>query len=222
MKNKKAILSLLILIVCMTCCCDSHMIEDLRFSSSDITINPYVENDQLSFIDQTGSSLIVTIQSRSRNGGHTYPYHDYDNPNKCKGNYFNSEIDVTDTKSTGPWYFQITLSFDYSFNNPVYDKSIEIDVNHPKANNVSSMTFSLAHFNGDTIFAKYPSFDTVYIYHDSLSLGPRSYFKVYEFVLHFSSLRNDEWATNLYYTIKEGVIGFSTNTGNKWYLLSKQ
>jgi hypothetical protein len=104
----------------------------------------------------------------------------------------------------------------------VYDKSIEIDVNHPKANNVSSMTFSLAHFNGDTIFAKYPSFDTVYIYHDSLSLGPRSYFKVYEFVLHFSSLRNDEWATNLYYTIKEGVIGFSTNTGNKWYLLSKQ
>ena len=221
MKHKKPILLLLILNVCMTCCCDSHMIEDLRFSTSDLTINPYVENNQLSLIDQTGNSFLVTIQSRSRNVGQIYPYHDYDNPNKCKGNYFNSERDETNTISTGPWYFQITLSFDYSFNNPVYDKSIEIDVIHPKAYSVSSMTFSLAHFNGDTIFAKHPSFDTVYIYHDSLTLGPRTYFKVYEFVLH-SSLRNDEWATNLYYTIKEGVIGFNTNTGKKWYLLSKQ
>ena len=63
MKNKKAILSFLVLIVCMTCCCDSHLIEDLRFSASDITINPYVENDQLSFIDQTGSSLRVPLKT---------------------------------------------------------------------------------------------------------------------------------------------------------------
>jgi len=206
----------------MTCCCDSHMIEDLHFSANDLTINPYLKNDKLFFSDQTGNTVTITIYSRARNAGHIYPYHDYDNPNKCKGNYFNSERDETKTSSTGSWNFTLDLSFDYYFNNPVYDKSIEIDLTLDKANTSGSMTFSLAHFNGDTIFAKHPTFDTVYIYHDSLTLGPRSYFKVYELVLHFSSVRNDEWATNLYYTIKEGVIGFNTNTGKKWYLLSKQ
>ena len=205
----------------MTCCCDSHVIEDLHFSTKDLTINPYSKNDKLLFRDQTGSTVTITIQSRNRNVGQIYHYHDYDDPNKCKGNYFNSERDETKTTSTGPWSFTVDLSFDYNCDNPVYSKSIEIDVTHPKANNASSITISLAHFNDDTILSKYPPFDTVYIYHDSLTLGSKSYFKVYEFILHFS-LHNDEWATNLYYTINEGVIGFNTNTGKKWYLLSKQ
>ena len=201
----------------MTFCCDSHMIEDLHFSTNDLTINPYSKNDQLFFRDQTGNTFTITILSRNRNVGQIYPYHDYSDPNKCKGNYFNSERDETSTTSTGPWYFTLTLSFDYSFNNPVYDKSITIAVNHPAAYNVTSISYSLAHFNGDTIYGNYPSIDTVFIYHNSITLGPKSYYNVYEFISHYSN-HNDEWATNLYYTIKEGIVGFNTNLGKKWYL----
>jgi hypothetical protein len=84
--------------------------------------------------------------------------------------------------------------------------------------NGAPASYSKAHFNHDTLYDKYPSSDSVYLYHQSITLGPKNFEKVYELFLYRSLNLNGDWATSLYYTIKEGIVGFNTNLGKKWYL----
>jgi len=188
---------------------------DLSFTQSDLNINPYKGNEQLVFRSLTGESFNIAIRGRYKNRNEMYGYKDYSDRNKCKGDYYYSERDETGFNNVGSWLFSIILSFDYTLDNPVYDKTIEFMV---VLENGASPSYSVAHFNPDTIYDKYPSRDSVYLYHKSITLGPKSFEKVYELFLYRSLNLNGDWATSLYYTIKEGIIGFNTNLGKKWYL----
>ena len=217
MRNKILLLTLLIIaaIITLTNCCSSHMRADLHFTQSDININPYKGTELLVFRSLTGESFNISIRGRYKNGSDMYGYKDYSDKNKCKGDYYYTERDETEFNNFGSWLFSIILYFDYTFNNPVYDKSIEFMV---VLQNGAPSSYSEVHFNHDTIYDKYPSRDSVYLYHKSITLGPKSFEKVYELFLYRSLNLNGDWATSLYYTIKEGIVGFNTNLGKKWYL----
>ncbi len=214
------ILLFLPILVYLTSCCDSIMIEDLNFSAKDLSVNPYSEFDRVLFKDQKDDTFSIKVKSRKIFTNEMFDNMVNDgNSRKCKGNYFNADFDETQTISTGSWFFEIKLTFDFSLKKPVYDKSIKITIHHPKENSVTSLTYTMAHFSGDTIFASSLYFDSVYIYRDTLAIGAKVFTRVYDFYLH-PTIKNDEWATNLYYTIKDGVVGFETNKGNRWFLVN--
>ena len=210
-----SVLLILAVIIALTNCCSSHMRADLHFTQSDLNINPYKGSEQLVFRSLTGESFNIAIRGRYKNGSDMYGYKDYSDKNKCKGDYYYTERDETGFSNVGSWLFSIILSFDYTLNNQVYDKSIEFMVD---LKNGAPASYSEAHFNSDTIYDKYPSRDSVYIFHKSITLGPKSFENVYELFLYRSLNLDGEWATTLYYTIKEGIVGFNTDLGNKWYL----
>ena len=57
-------LKFLLLILIISSCCKSNLIDTIRFSDSDLIVNPYTGNEILKFIDDTGS--IITYNNGYR------------------------------------------------------------------------------------------------------------------------------------------------------------
>jgi hypothetical protein len=202
----------------LTNCCDSKLINEYTFSPADLKVNPYTGKETLIFNNVGGTSL--TFASGSRNSSTETLYKDLslNEEKKCKGDYFQSEVNVTSFTSTdNELQIKVILYFYPFTDNSTAKKAIGIMADNIHVN--SGFGGRDAYFDEDTIYNHGPSVsDSSYIYHDSINLGPKSFTHVYEFNLQASALATIDM---VYYSIAEGIVGFDTRNQGIFYLVNQ-
>jgi len=213
-----SLISLIAVIFTLTNCCDSHLLEDIRFTQKDLNINPYQGTEHLVFKRISGDSMTFSSGNRGSKYTNRYQKRSYGNSHACLGDYVNLESNNTSFQSIDNLLrFNIMLYFDYFVTTPECKKVILLE-SHSDPNKLNSTAFSsgVAYFNNDTIYNRRGTFgDSLYTYYHSINLGPKNFYNVYEVYLEAQFLSS---VTTLYYSRKEGIVGFNTQQGEKWYL----
>jgi hypothetical protein len=200
--------------------CDQTEIADLRFTTEDFNINPYTENESLTFKDLTGDSIFFNRGTRETSSFTYYQITDdylIEENNGCRGNYFTLERDNTDFHSNTTANYlseiQIELGYNFSFSDQTPSKYIYFGI----YDNQSNTDFLEAcHFTNDSLFNS-GNDNSIYAYHNQISIGPRTFSNIYE--LHGNNHgNNSEYFTTAYYSITKGFCGFKTNLGKTIYL----
>jgi len=143
----------------------------------------------------------------------------YVDDEECNGNYTFVETNSTAISSnSNSWQFSIFLRF---FPNPSmhgYYKSIKFGAVIPgqntKTNSAATVIFERDTITGYNYYWPYGDL----IFHKSLMLGTMSFTDVYEIELIRDNVTIDKWVNKLYYNIDQGMVGFSTNQNDLWYL----
>jgi len=199
--------------------CTQNELSNLKFTTEDLSINPYTPNELLVFKNLTGDSIVFPQGKRDTYSSTYHQNPDADYNHTCPGNYYSKETNQTDFyTNSGAFspYLGITLGFDFSFNNPTSEKSIFLEIFSPTVS-ISGFYGSYL-FDNDSIFNYSKKFDTIVAKHLHIMIGPRTYTNVYElYAINVEGI-NPEWFSIAYYSIEEGFCGFKTNYGNIWYL----
>ncbi|MFZ4523168.1 MAG: hypothetical protein ACOYNC_15765 [Bacteroidales bacterium] len=199
--------------------CKQSQVANFTFTQDDLGINPYSGQESLLFMNQFGDSCVFPKGNRGNKGEVTYEI-DYETAkeyyNHCQGDYFYHEYNFWETHNTANnSRLDIYLSFAYTFSNPVSDKlfTTYLILGDPADYNFHG-TFK---FNHSNLFNYTPpgSYleDSIVSYHDSLLIGTRYFQNVYELFSHNSTIA--------FYSIKDGIVGFNTTDGAKWFLNKK-
>jgi len=208
------------LIYCTSCkkCTQSELV-NLKFTTEDLNVNPYSQNEWLVFKNLSGDSIIFLHGKRATDSFTYYQYPDNQYDHGCTGNYYIMETDQTDfytsSGSSSP-YLGIKLGFNYSFNDPTLGKFIYLEFFSPTVG--ISGFYGFYSFEKDSIFNLPPKYDTIVKKHNQITIGRRSFTNVYELYALNREKINNEWFSNAYYSIDEGFCGFKTNSGIIWYL----
>lgn len=167
----------------------------LKFTEAELNIIPYKANDTIIFKDSIGDSLVYKSEGRF---SEMYRYYrDPDNYGyKTASDYYDFERNTARFNNNGP---KLVLEFDNPFITGRIVKYFKI----------------ICNFNND-YFSEWYEFEanniTPSIYHDTLKIINRKFYSVYELK------ENNASSTQLFYTFKEGIVGFKTNDGKYWYL----
>lgn len=202
MKQIIIIFSVLIL----SSCCKSSLIETIKFSESDLSVNPYSGSEELRFIDDSSNIIIYNNGSRKINEKEV---------NECNGGccdyylvemhdntYFNSSYKESDLQVT------ILNMFDVSTGNqgsPVIHFSWNYYEIKPYVTGTS--------FGGLSVDSMQKEPEEIGIYKDSLMLRNIKYYKIYTLpgnCAYPERLHGD----TLYYSITQGIIGIKFSDGN--------
>ncbi len=206
MKNLTFILFALLL----ASCCKQDLIDTIRFSESDLLVNPYTGNETLKFVDD--SSNIVTYDNGSRSifmeefpecdGGCC----DYYLVESSDNTYFESAYLLSNLQIT------ITNQFD-RFNGiqnpPIISFAWVYYENHPNPTYTNYASLPVDRMEEVAISQQ--------IFKDSLMLHDITYYQVFTLPGICSSPER-LYADTLFYTKTDGVIGLKFTDGNLWSL----
>jgi hypothetical protein len=212
----------------LTCCkkekCDEKDVADFTFTPGDRAIIPYMGKEILTFKNVSGDSIVCKngVRKITTNIDYQYTQHEADGMNGCRGDLITFESNEVDFYSgSGFRYINIAISNTCNFAFQVSGKYISFILN--PADSVRSFFQGGFSFSNDTLFnlANDP-FNSIVAFHDHISIGPKSFSKVYE--LYSSNLDpeyNEYYETAFYSTI-DGLVGLRTNYGRLWYLDQKR
>lgn len=199
--------------------CTQNELANLKFTTDDLSINPYSGNEGLVFRNLTGDSIVFLQGKRAAYSSTYHQYPDADYNHSCPGDYYSKETDQTDfytTSGTSSPYLGIELDFNISFENPDYEKTIFLEFFSPSTD--ISGFYGLFLFNNDSIFNYPKKYDTIVQKHSQLTIGPRTFANVYELYAMNREKIHPEWFSIAYYSTKEGFCGFKSTNGILWYL----
>jgi hypothetical protein len=211
----KALTYFISLIILSSCCFDTDLIDTIRFTETELAVNPYTGNEELKFVDSSG--IIITYNNGERNIK-------FEEVSECKEgccDYYNVEtFENTRFKSVYKKEsdFNIIISSDFD---EYYGKKINPNIHfvwqYRKTKPLP--TFISTSFGGlplDSIKEKGIEYG---MYKDSILLKSRMYYDIFTLpgycYIDSDSLHGD----TLYYSIKEGIVGLMLSDGN---LLLKQ
>jgi hypothetical protein len=206
--------------------CVQNEIGYLKFTQDELRINPYTAEEVLIFIDQNGDSVIFPAGVRKTEVREVHKY-DYETAkldhHGCQGDYFfadNNFMEKNDPKF--PSSLSITLNFRYTIDKPNSDKAFTMFffIETPKVYGfMGDYNFMLdTLLNYKTRYTTQFYKDSVAAFHSILTLGPKTFFKVYELYCHNPDYRDTAWISTAYYSIKDGLVGFKTSFGETWHL----
>ncbi len=204
--------------------CVQEQVAALRFSPEELSINPYNGIEEFAFKNLNGDS--VQLFGGMRIGKNIRvdqwsPNAAKEDHNGCSGNYYDEDFNSYEIRSGAATttYFSIKLRFLYDFGAPMAMKEFELEFFSQVNSQPGGDGFDGHYlFRADTLMKIIHSRDSILSYHPMLSLGPRSFQKVYELSCGNPDGSNPEWFSMAYYSIKQGLVGFKTNTGTLWFL----
>jgi hypothetical protein len=212
------ILSCPIFIQCHKNECKSEYLGDVRFTETDLKINPYKGTERLVFKDSIGDSICYDSGVRYSNYNlPIYEYFDLNNPEACRGDYYELErnyAQFNEVESTG--FIKIVLNFDNPF--IYHEKSINLQIDF--GHNPSWYFNCEFDFDSLEIFESarhYPT-GSILSYNDSIIIGPITCYSVYV-LMQNSEPVNVENLKTVYYSINNGIVGFKTVQGHLWFLV---
>lgn len=224
---KNLLLSLLICVAALCSCkkkdnnSSPSCLGTIKFSSPDLGILPYPTKDPLVFKSNQGDSIIFNFRGRESSMKTVWKYPL--NPSGYQGDYYSCEANSTGFISENSDVLTFQLYFSNPFTQPTILKYISMDL---AVENSGTCSFAAVfRFDGGTLYTYLPdsSFHSggyIKAVDDSLKLGPVYYKNVYELVAPDFTYYCQSWFTRVYYTIKEGVVGFRKSTGKTWYLVT--
>ncbi len=215
-------LSILMFLSCHKDKCDSDYLGQVAFTEEDLKIVPYNGTETLVFTDSLGNTMSFIGQgrfSRLFDNKH-FQYYDpgYD-PDFCVGDYFDTETNYTRLSGDIIKDFYIRINLSMNSGHPFHQNIEKIIVFTVAYLYESKKYFFSTSFYFNVPILTNPLFDneSSIIYKDSLMLDKKYYSSVYvlEQLQDPYGLKNLKY---LYYTIKEGIVGFKTKEGHLWYL----
>ncbi len=195
------------------CQCREHQEENYQFTSKELAINPYNINDRFYLKNLSGDSVQYLVSSR--NSSKEKYFGSYE---ECDRYYNQFEFNATRIDSKDDlWEFLITLSSYQIFQNGTYYKGIGFAVSiNPNQSNLKVASIGLVYRN-DSIYDSHGSSCPPIVFHKFFSLGTNSFSDIYEIALCSDYNGTNLWATKIFYSIKVGIVGFTTNKNETWY-----
>jgi len=206
------IFSSIFVLVSFTECrrCVQNQQETQSFTPNERAILPYQTNDSFVFKSLSNGTLVSLKVIDRKNEYSTYYEHGpFSSDNNCPGNYYKSEY--------------CSIQFDF------YECSLYQSMSNlfnQKPEKILNLQFG---FPTDPIlmFNGYYSFESdslqnginkIISYHNSITLGPKTFTKVYELQSDTIGNQNQEYLRIGYYSFQYGFVGFKTDKGAIWYL----
>jgi hypothetical protein len=217
-------ISCLMFIQCHKNECKSEYLGDLRFTETDLKINPYTGKERLVFKDSIGDSLCYNCEGRLSSSNHyIYEHYDPESYNGSKGDYYKLEFNQTYFDEPAI-YSGITVSI--GIGNPFLETKNYIGINVSYQDTKTWLFECNFYFDSLALFDVPPPPSYAYdpgghilIFDDSIIVGHHLHYSVYTLVQTngppMSSLSN---LKTVYYSIKEGIVGFKTDEGHLWFL----
>ena len=227
MYRKNLLLALLICLAALGSCkkkdntADPVCLGTYKFSSPDLAILPYPTKDPLVFKSNEGDSIVFSSRGRESSMKTVWKYPL--NPSGYQGDYYSCEENSAGFISPNSDVLTFRLYFSNPFTRPTVLKYISLGL---VADNSGTCSFgAIFRFDEGTLFTYIPdtSFHTggyIKAVDDSLKLGPVYYKNVYELVAPGFTYYCPSFFARVFYTIKEGVVGFTKSTGKTWYLVT--
>lgn len=202
----------IIVFFCTNCnkCIETYLFT-LGFTENDLEINPYQGDETIVFCDTQANT--VSFQGNGRYSRElTVP--EITDPYKgCRGEYYFMEMNVCGFYSSSNKDFHIYLDFSDYFRTGNKNKIITIGLSIP-IEGIGHFYGSFS-FDEDTLFVVPPKVT----FHDTLDLNNGTYISVYELIGNEIYYSPDEGISTLFYTIKEGIVGYRTNLGRTWNMI---
>jgi hypothetical protein len=209
-----------VLILAISCSkdkCVQHDLGHIYFTLTDLQICPYKGNEILVFKDSLGNTLTYKGIGRSSDYNRT----DYENPSPepdiCKGDFFNTEANYVEFQGTSN-YDIILINLTMDEGKPWHQnikKYISININYDGY--VGCFFLQASYFDSLRLY-KYDTTKCILTFKDSLKIGLKKFNSVYILrqIEGYPAVENLQY---VFYTIKEGVVGFRTErNGTTWYL----
>ncbi len=208
-------LSILMFISCRDKC-DSDYLGEVAFTEEDLKIVPYNGTETLVFTDSLGNTMSFTGQGYYSD----YKTLHYENPTSydCLGNYFYSQF--------------YRIQFNHMLSDYNISFSLSMNGGSPFFKNIKNTIYFWIeykedskywhfdkgfYFNHNNIYQGIDTLDKKILFKDSLIIGSNNIHSVYQ----LEQTKDPYPSLNiqyLYYTIKEGIVGFKTKEGHLWYL----
>jgi hypothetical protein len=219
--NKTYLYYLLLIGVTISFCgcnknkCNEKQSGSYNFTPEELEIIPYHGHEVLIFQNLSGDSMNFSAGDRISNMNQLYT-----NPqDECQGNYYLLERNnIVISSNSNFWQFSLTLQPSPTQTSNNYTKKIGFEALIP---NQSQYTFSYSAFlfDQDTITINPHASTSELIFHYTLVLGLNSFKDIYEMGLQRSNGGIEYWVNKIYYSIDLGIVGFSTNQNEIWYLV---
>lgn len=200
--------------------CPEKKVGEYRFTSEELQINPYNGNEGLLFKNLTGDSVSLTVGDRS--SGMIKVFTIYVDDGECNGNYTLVETNNTVISSNDDsLQFTIFLRFFPEPSVPGFYKSMRVEAKIQDLNKKTISSVSVT-FEQDKItgYDSGSGSNEDLLFHKSLTLGAKHFSDVYEFEVHLWSQTGNNWVSKMYYSIQQGIVGFSTHQNELWYLVN--
>ena len=206
-------LSAILFISCQNKCQNSQ-VADLKFSDEELKINPYTGKERLTYSSSANDNIVFPEGDR-----YSIEQKYFTDPNSpesaCKNNYYYGETNSM-YKNDGNSVFNIILIYNYTdFYRSDLRKRFDLYIFIRKLN---------ASFNGSFIFGQDTlmrdisnNYDSIVDFQMTKVIGPRTFDKVYELYAHNEGAKDTAWIPTVFYSIKQGLVGFKTNNGNIYY-----
>ena len=204
-------LKFLLLILIISSCCKSNLIDTIRFSDSDLIVNPYTGNEILKFIDDTGS--IITYNNGYRK---TSEEEIEECDGGCCDHYLIERFNKTFFESS---FMQSNLQIIISNSFDKYTSNTDVPTIHFVWD-----YYEIKPYVTGTRFGSLPvdSMQQVAnaegVFKDSLILRNQKYYNIYTLPGR-CSYEERLYGDTLFYSESEGIIGIKFTDGNLWSLL---
>jgi hypothetical protein len=206
------ILSSVFVLVTFTQCrrCVQNQLQTQSFTPNERTIFPYKTNDLFVFKSlSNGSTYSLKVIDRKNEYSTYYENGPFSSDNNCPGNYYKSEY----CKVQFDFYVcSLYQSMSDNFNQKS-EKTLDLSFGFP--------TDPILGFNGNYSFESdslQNGINNIISYHNSITLGPKTFTNVYELQGDTIGYQNDEYLRIGYYSFQLGFVGFKTDKGAIWYL----
>jgi hypothetical protein len=190
----------------------------LKFTPSECNIIPYNTANSLVFKSNTTDSVVFLPNDESLHTSCYTESHLY--PDSGNGNYY--EYDEKFVKFGNKYLDNLFIQI--FFTDPFTDTLVKkrIAITWTRDNFNSGYFFGEYCFAADTIYndpdTTNVSIGTVKAFHPALVLGQKKYRHVYELAGVTEYPQYCVYVKTLYYTIREGIVGYSLNTGKLYFL----
>lgn len=230
MKSRIAFLWMAALLIALQSCkkkqettSNEQALGSFTFTSEELAIIPYPTYDTLIFRSTAGDSIVFLLNGRRTTDSRYYKYPE--NPSGYKGDYYTSQEVSTGFGSKANDFLAFHLSFSDPFKEKSGTKYFSISLMHHSFEACS--WYATFRFAADTIMSYLP--DTSFTnggYVKSRSsqmlIGPLMYKGVYDLRAPQPSGYCLDYVNRLFYSISEGVQGFSLYSGKTYYLLPRK
>jgi hypothetical protein len=229
MKNKYSVYIFSIsIILCLNQCskCHDKELSSMAFSQDDLNIIPYRNSDILEYISSTDDTLRLGGGYRKTENiviMENYTSSDAYALYNCRGQWYNSQINLTEFSKNEAMCFQLELTLPNLFH-CCKEKEIQIfcwNSDTSVSNFVSAFKFD--NFGISNSFSTYNN-GIVEGYQDTLFLGPKTFYNVYKLYNDpdsYTQSKYHDWIQRIYYSFAEGIVGFSLKSGKYYYFEKK-
>lgn len=201
------VLAFILTIHLSSCGCKRELIDEIKFTSNDLKVNPYQGNEVLKFSDDNNNTITYTGQYRN------ITTKKLDDCIECCEDYYN--IDWVENTFFTSDYMESNLQVNIVMNFDIYTKERRPSIFF------AWHYYEIKPYVTGTTFIELPieSMEETAIefgiYRDSIKLRDRIFYDIYAApgqTTYSERLHGD----TLYYSISEGIIGLKFSDGNLW------